>query len=110
MVISLIENAVENTPKNGEVTVAVKKNTDGDIVISVVDTGFGISQQTVDEVAKVFDDQAALSRNGQETELNLSQVQILAKLHGGMLSLQPLPGSGTSATIRLPLHHQVYST
>ncbi|WP_175596941.1 ATP-binding protein [Peristeroidobacter soli] len=68
-------------------------------VISVVDTGVGMSAEVV---ARAFDPFFTTKPLGQGTGLGLSQVFGFVKQSGGTVKLQSEPGQGTTVKVYLP--------
>ena len=103
---NLIGNAVKFT-QHGSVTISarIERAADGDIlVLSVEDTGIGMSP---DQVNKVFDEfeqaEGSTARRFGGTGLGLSITKRLVTLMGGEISLRSETGKGTQATVRLPV-------
>src|SRR5207244_12560318 len=74
---------------------------DSDLILAVSDTGVGIpaiDQERVFEKFERGNPQARESGAG----LGLSLVKSLIELHGGSVSIQSTPGSGTTILCRLP--------
>jgi cell cycle sensor histidine kinase DivJ len=97
-----LSNAIKFTPKGGRVTLHARN--DGDhLVLSVSDTGIGVSLADLSRLGDPFF-QAKSSADGQNkgTGLGLSVVKGLVGLHGGAISVESAPGQGTCVTIRLP--------
>jgi signal transduction histidine kinase len=73
------------------------------LVISVADTGIGIEASAIDTLFEPFRQASRdISRNYGGSGLGLSICRRLAELHGGTIRLESQPGSGTTATLRLP--------
>jgi signal transduction histidine kinase len=77
--------------------------TEGGIVVSVADTGEGISE---DNQARVFDrfyrvDQARMSISGR-LGLGLPIAKSVMDLHGGRISMQSRQGIGTCVSLFFP--------
>ncbi len=97
---NLIKNALDAlTDRGGLIMVQVAVQADG-IEVRVHDDGVGIPPETL---AKVFDPFFTTKGEG-GTGLGLCLSQRIAEQHGGELTLESSPGSGTTATLRLPLH------
>ncbi len=96
---SLVGNAVKFTPAGGTITVAAERH-DGELVLSVSDTGPGIpeaDQQTV------FDSFVhGRQPQGHGAGLGLALVKRFVELHGGRVDLKSAAGRGTAVTVRLP--------
>jgi signal transduction histidine kinase len=93
---------VKFTPSGGKITLAAKA-ADEEVVISVRDTGIGISAE---DQAKIFEEfyQVGTSRTQEGTGLGLALTRRLVELHGGRLSVESEPGVGSSFTVTMPLH------
>jgi signal transduction histidine kinase len=102
---NLISNAVKFTPAGGSIRLEARRD-DGDLVFSVSDTGVGIPTVDQERIFEKFErgnPQARQSGAG----LGLSLVKSLIELHGGSVSIQSTPGSGTTILCRLPAAPQV---
>lgn len=97
---NLIGNAIKFTPKNGEITISLKK-TPNSFVVTIRDTGIGIS---LDDQRHIFDKfyQADRSRYTDGNGLGLSLVKRIINLFHGKIALESFPGLGTNFTIELP--------
>jgi signal transduction histidine kinase len=107
---NLVDNALKFTPASGLITLSVV-NTDGEIEISVTDTGPGVPK---DALPRLFDRfyqvDASRSRPGGETTagrrgagLGLAIAQEIIQAHGGRISVRSEVGHGTTFGIHLPL-------
>ncbi|MBI3462477.1 MAG: HAMP domain-containing protein [Planctomycetes bacterium] len=107
---NLLSNAIKFTPEGGRVTVAAAV-AGADFVLTVADTGVGISEEDQAHIFEKFR-QGGASRPGEDsfarehqgTGLGLSIVKELCKLLDGEISLQSELGKGSTFTMRLPLH------
>ena len=102
ILFNLLSNAVKFTPSGGKVTLATRAD-DGQVVISVHDTGIGIS---ADDQEKIFEEfyQVGASRTQEGTGLGLALTRRLVELHHGELSVESEPGVGSTFTVTMPLH------
>lgn len=99
---NLISNAFKFTPKGGEVTLIVEK-VDKTALLSVSDTGVGISPELMDTVFN-----RCLHSDRQDPQphglgLGLLIARRVAEGHGGRLLLESREGEGTTVTLALPL-------
>lgn len=102
MVLNLVSNAVKATPAGG--TVAFDIAVEGrDLLLSVVDTGCGVSEADLARLGRPFEQAGNLDQKAAGSGLGLSLVKALASLHGGSLVLDSQVGKGTRATLRLPV-------
>ena len=102
VVLNLLSNAVKFTPK-GEIAVEVRG--EGDAVLwTVADTGIGIAPDALDRIFEPFQ-QLGPGRAGRApgTGLGLSVARQLARLLGGDVSVESVPGSGSRFTVRVPV-------
>jgi two-component system, cell cycle sensor histidine kinase DivJ len=103
ILINLLSNAVKFTPKGGSVTLSAEAE-NACLVLSVADTGIGISERDLAEIGQpFFQAQSDYSRAFEGTGLGLSLVRGLVELHGGGLAVESELGAGTTVTVRLPL-------
>ena len=106
--VNLITNAIKFTPEGGRVTVRVGCDPGGSLAIAVVDTGIGIAKENIDLVLTPFG-QVASSLDGKHegTGLGLPLTKSLIEAHGGCLTIESTPGSGTTVTIIFPAERLV---
>jgi len=107
MVANLLDNALKFTPPQGTVTVSLKAD-NGQVAISVSDTGIGISEGDLPHVFKRFY-RCDNSRAEQGTGLGLSLVKAIAGSLGGSVNATSHLGKGSTFTVilpQLPLSHQ----
>ena len=100
MVANLLDNALKYTPSGGTVTASVTPN-EGQIIISVSDTGIGISNDDLSHIFNRFY-RCDQSRSQAGIGLGLSLAQAIAKVHGGNISVTSNLGQGTKFTVTLP--------
>ncbi len=97
---NLLDNAIKYTPRGGKITVSAEE-VDKKVVISVQDTGIGISSE---EIPRIFDRffRADKSRSVPGAGLGLSLVQAIVRRHGGEIVVSSSPSCGSTFTIALP--------
>jgi signal transduction histidine kinase len=104
IISNLLVNAFKYTPEGGRVEVDVR-TVDGEAVLTVRDSGIGMTQELLAEVFDVFvQGPAQLDRAQGGLGIGLALVRRLVTLHGGAVTAQsPGPGKGSTFTVRLPL-------
>ncbi|MGY1811539.1 ATP-binding protein [Blastococcus sp. SYSU D00820] len=101
VVLNLVTNAVKYTFVGG-ISVALTGD-DEQVVLRVADTGVGIPEADLPHLFERFhrgSDSRARSREG--TGLGLALVRELVGLHGGEVTAESSPGSGSTFTVSLP--------
>jgi len=100
---NLIGNAIKYTPSGGSVHVNVN-STSKHVIVSVADTGIGISQSALENLGEEFF-RAPNARHAriEGTGLGLSIVKQFVAHFGGRMDVQSEEGKGSIFTIRLPL-------
>ena len=102
MLTNLIDNAIKFNSEAGSVTV-VFEQTDTKDVISITDTGEGISNDHLERIfERFYRTDRARSREIGGTGLGLAIVKHLARLHGGEVSVKSALGKGSTFIIELP--------
>jgi CheY-like chemotaxis protein len=103
MVSHLIANAVKFTPA-GHVAVRAASPGDGELVVTVEDTGIGIERSKLSMIFESFRQiDSGLSRSYPGLGLGLSLSQKIAALQGGSIAVESEPGAGSRFTVHLPL-------
>lgn len=106
---NLLSNAFKFT-NNGQVTLQGKVS-DGEILISVVDTGIGIEQDKLNLIFEAFQQaDGTTSRNYGGTGLGLSICRRLAELLGGKITVKSEVGIGSTFTLHLPIHSEEWAS
>lgn len=96
---NLFDNAVKFTPEGGFIHVTCKRK-DGQIVVTVKDSGCGISEDAVGHIFEKFY-QADASHATKGNGLGLPLVKKILELCGGDVSVSSRVGEGTVFTVRL---------
>lgn len=102
IVLNLLSNALKFTDR-GSITVRTRV-LDGHLVISVEDTGIGMSADDLKRVGeRYYQARKEGVRGARGSGLGLALSQALAKAHGGRLDIASKPAAGTLATLSLPV-------
>jgi len=103
LIDNLVDNAIKYTPLGGDILVKLSKDKEHAQLI-VKDSGIGISpryQQRIFE--RFYRVDKARSRELGGTGLGLSIVKNITEQHGGTVSIESQPGSGSTFIVTLPL-------
>lgn len=97
VLINLVKNARESGSAADEVVVSVRPAADGGAVLTVVDRGRGMDEETLRRALVPF-----YTSKPQGTGLGLPLSSEIVEAHGGRLQLDNRPGGGLAVTCRLP--------
>ncbi len=100
---NLLSNAFKFTPRGGKVALSVAP-LDGKVVITVADTGAGISADQLPHIFDKFfqaDNQAQAATKG--TGLGLAIAKEIVEAHGGQTTVESRVGEGTTFVVTLPI-------
>jgi len=98
--INLIINAIQAIgPEGGTIDIKAARDEEFE-VITIADTGEGMSAETLQ---RVFDPFFSTKEVGQGTGLGLYIVYGIIEKHQGSIHVESMPGKGTTFSIRLPL-------
>ena len=102
IVLNLVFNALKFTPAGGRVELRAEKKGEA-FVLSVADTGMGISEQNLPHVFDRFwQADGSSKRKYQGVGIGLALVKELVEIQGGTVSVQSREGQGTTFTVSLP--------
>lgn len=112
LITILIDNAIKFNKNDGSIDISVNKN-DGKLILSITDTGIGISKK---DVPYVFDrfykaDIARTKKRGDTIDhdgfgLGLSIAKEIVNNHKGSISVESKEDIGTTIMVKLPLFSQ----
>ena len=99
---NLFDNALRHTPQGGSISVDAVRN-DGELELTVSDTGIGIPANHIPRVfERFYRVDPGRSREEGGTGLGLAIVKHLVEAHGGRVALESVVGKGTTVRIHLP--------
>ncbi|SDU14323.1 sensor histidine kinase [Halopseudomonas salegens] len=96
---NLLDNAMQAVGPGAHLKVALRE-LEGQLSLTVVDTGPGLSNEQLQGLGEPFQSHRA---NG--TGLGLAVVKSVTRAHGGSFFLRSKPGRGTCVELLLPLQH-----
>ncbi len=97
---NLIFNAVDAMPGGGDITIRGRFiKAEQAVELQVIDTGIGMTDDVLRRVFEPF----FTTKGGENTGLGLSIVQSIITRHEGSVTIQSVPGKGTTIFIKLPL-------
>jgi len=103
LVRNLTDNALQHTMSGGRVEVRVT-SANGEVVLTVADTGVGIPRRDLGRVfERFYRVDRARSRETGGTGLGLSIVKHVAENHGGSVRVESELGVGSTFEVRLPI-------
>ena len=100
--INLLDNALKYTPDNKRLVVRATRM-DGGVAFEVQDNGIGIAPREQRRIFRRFyrvDQRLASATSG--VGLGLSIVELIARAHGGSVTVQSAEGAGSTFTLYVP--------
>jgi signal transduction histidine kinase len=98
IVVNLLSNALDAVDPKGRVAISAAAE-GNDILITVSDTGHGISP---DDLRRIFEPFYTTKGRGKGTGLGLAICRQLTAALGGTITVQSQPGKGSTFYVRLP--------
>ncbi len=109
ILLNLLSNSIKFTQDGGEVKTQVSLNDQNSIVLSVQDTGIGISPRELEMVMEPFAQTGdTYTRSHDGSGLGLALVKSLTELHGGTVKIESEVGVGTSVFVCFPPERTVF--
>lgn len=96
---NLLDNAIKFTDPGGRICVRLRRE-EGQIAVTVEDTGIGMDEQTCSRMFEQFYRGEAGRREG--SGLGLPLARRIAELHGGTITGESRAGEGSRFTVLLP--------
>ncbi len=103
-ILNLLSNAVKFTAQGaGDVALSAGVDANGNLTVTVIDHGIGISEEEQSLIFSPFVRSAsALSRSHEGTGLGLSLVNAFMEMHQGWVTLESELGKGSVFTLHFP--------
>lgn len=95
--LNLLENAMQACPEMGRVGLKGALDEGGQVVLTVVDSGYGIDAAILERLFEPF-----YTTRSDGTGLGLAIVRGVAEAHRGSVEVKSTPGSGSEFFLRLP--------
>lgn len=103
ILINLLSNAIKYTPDPGTVTVRARLDEGGGLVLSVSDTGIGMSAEEIPRALSMFGQlESGMTRTHEGTGIGLPIAKALTELHEGRLEIASEPNRGTTVLLHFP--------
>jgi signal transduction histidine kinase len=100
---NLVDNAVRATPGEGTITIEAHRR-NGDVHISVADTGIGIDPEHLPRVfERFYRVDAGRGRHEGGTGIGLAIARSVVEAHGGTIRAESVPGRGSVFSFDLPV-------
>ena len=110
IMINLLGNAIKFT-STGSVSIRLLRPTSEHWAIQVQDTGIGIPREAQAYIFEPFRQvSSTITRDNRGVGLGLSITKQLVDLMGGRITLESVPGKGSTFTIFLPIHRRTGET
>lgn len=102
--LNIMRNAINFTPGGGKITLSLDAD-EKNIIIQIVDTGIGISEDDQDALFEPFkalqtEDNKSVTQDN--TGLGLSLAKNIVEMHKGTIHVKSIVGEGTTVTVILP--------
>lgn len=102
VVFNLLNNALCYCDRGASVRVQASLS-NGDLALSIEDTGWGIPAQDLPHIFKKFYRSKVHAPRVKGTGLGLPLAQEIVRAHGGAIEVKSEPGRGSTFTVRIPL-------
>ena len=102
VVTNLVDNAIKYTPRGGNVAVGLRKE-NGELLLSVQDTGIGIKQKDQEKLFEKFRQFGASPHREKGAGLGLAIAKEIVELHHGKIRVSSEEGKGSTFIAAFPI-------
>ena len=106
MFSNILDNAIKYTEEGGKISVLATIEEDNNLVITVTDTGCGLSEEDLPKVKEKF---YKANNTVRGSGIGLAVADEIIRQHGGKLDIYSVLSKGTSVKITLPIDKSEYS-
>jgi PAS domain S-box-containing protein len=103
IVLNLLSNAVKFTPAGGQVIVSITLEDNGEVVVRVRDTGFGMSEKEIETALEPFRQLHTARVRGGGTGLGLPLTKALVEANRATFRIDSAVNQGTLVSITFPV-------
>jgi signal transduction histidine kinase len=100
--LNILSNAIKFTDPGGQVIVSAQVNREGQLSLSVKDSGIGMSGAQIAEALQPFTRIETVGRDTQGTGLGLSLTKALVEANRAKFAISSEPGRGTLVEVVFP--------
>lgn len=101
VITNILHNAIKFTPAQGKIIISDKLS-NNKVIISVTDTGIGISKEDLTHIFERFF-KADKSRSSEGSGLGLAVAKHIVQAHGGEIRAESQEGEGSTFSFSIPL-------
>jgi PAS domain S-box-containing protein len=102
IMLNVLSNAIKFTDPGGQVIISAQITRDGELALSIKDTGIGMNAAQIKEALEPFKRVETVGRETQGTGLGLSLTKALVEANRAKFELSSEPGHGTLIEIVFP--------
>ena len=102
VLLNLLSNGVKYNRVKGRLTLECENTPDGRMSLRVIDTGKGIAPDKIDHLFEPFNRLDADQGNIEGTGIGLSIARRLVELMEGAITVESVPGKGSTFAVHLP--------
>lgn len=95
--LNLIINSQQAMPDGGKITLGAKIDNNNNVILSITDTGCGISPEIIEKIFSPF-----FTTKVEGSGFGLTEVYKVIQAHGGNIEVDSKVGKGATFTINLP--------